>query len=342
MKLLHAWSTNKKSLSKTVHNADTIGLAPACGLQARISHIQRMSTHDGPGIRTTLFFKGCPLKCTWCHNPETIAPASLVQWHKRLCIGCKICVSHCANHNLQWQDNELTIKRDRCIACGACVLQCPAQALALVGKTVTIEHLLSSIMDDETFYRCSGGGITASGGEPLAQPAVVAALFQQCQNRGIHTALDTSGHAPFSAFEEVLPFVNLLLFDLKTLDPALHVEMTGCSNELILKNLTMIIEAKKQNRFSTFDIWIRTPIVPGVTDRVAALSAIGRLIDSMCGSFVSRWELCSFNTLAVDKYRLLGLPWRFEAARAPTPAQMQELATAAAESIVNPMVVHIV
>jgi pyruvate formate lyase activating enzyme len=268
-----------------------------------------MQTRDGPGLRTTVFFKGCPLRCAWCHNPESISPAPEIWWLAHACIACRTCIEVCPQDALELAPEGMRIDRERCNGCFRCVEACPAQAMEALRRDWTMPELLDEVLRDEAFF-AEGGGVTASGGEPLAQWPAVRELLAACEARGIHTALDTCGQAPPEALEAVLPHTRLVLYDLKIADPAAHARWTGHDNRRILENLRSV--ADETRRRDDLALWIRTPLIPEATATRENLAALARFVVEEIGDAVERWELCAFNPLCADKYRKLGQAWRFE------------------------------
>jgi pyruvate formate lyase activating enzyme len=287
----------------------------------RILHLQRLSTEDGPGIRTTVFFKGCPLHCSWCHNPESISALPQTQWFSARCIGCGTCVKTCPNGCLSMTSDGLRIDRARCEACGKCVEACPTGARELLGRSVTVEQALAELCKDRAYYEKSGGGVTLSGGEPTFQPDFAEALLRGLKEEGTSTALDTCGLCSTDNLERLLPHTDLVLFDLKLLDPVAHRQFTGTSNGQILKNLDYLREALP-SRYPATALWIRTPLIPGATDADANLSDIGRHLADRLDGTLARWELCAFNNLCRDQYTRLGLQWDYAATPLMTPAEL--------------------
>ncbi len=276
-------------------------------LTANILHLQRLSTEDGPGIRTTVFFKGCSLRCAWCHNPESISPKPQVHWLENRCIGCQTCIQTCPVRAIDWTEAGPLIDRARCDGCGLCAEACPANAMERLGTEVELEALARELVKDRAYFEKSGGGVTASGGEPALQSAFTAALFKHLQSSGVQTALDTCGLCSRQALKDMLLFTDLVLFDLKLMDPALHQHFTGQDNQRILASLLYI----RDNLTPGQSLWIRTPLIPGATATQENLAAIGGWIAQNLGGAVQRWELCAFNNLCRDKYRRLGLDWEF-------------------------------
>jgi pyruvate formate lyase activating enzyme len=277
--------------------------------RALILHLQRLSTEDGPGIRTTVFFKGCPLQCEWCHNPESISHKPQVHWLETRCIGCGLCVEACSSGSLNRDDG--TLKRDRslCTACGKCAGECPAGAQELLGKEVTLEELLAELVKDRVYYDKSGGGVTLSGGEPMLQPLFAANLLKALKENGINTAIDTCGLCAGSALEKVLLHTDMILYDVKEIDPGRHKELTGQDNRRILENLLLVRDHVKSHPGKV--LWIRTPLIPGATASRQVIERIGAYLHNNLGGAFQRWELCAFNNLCRDKYRRLGLDWKY-------------------------------
>ena len=238
--------------------------------------IKRFALHDGPGIRTTVFMKGCPLRCTWCHNPESQAAEPEIIFHAARCTGCGSCVEACPHGAIQIAQAVAVTDRNRCRGCGQCIAVCPTSARELVGYRRSVCDLASEIERDVAFFDESGGGVTLSGGEPLFQPEFSTAFLAECQTRRIHTALDTCGFAPWQDLKRVATHADLVLYDLKTLSDSQHQLWTGQSNTLIIDNLA---------RLSTLNrpIWIRIPFIPQLVENTEAWTRLGELIASLDG-----------------------------------------------------------
>jgi pyruvate formate lyase activating enzyme len=307
--------------------------------QGNILDIQRLSTEDGPGIRTTIFFKGCSLKCAWCHNPESISSRPQVHWILNRCIGCGTCSDVCPEGALSRSAAGLEFDREACTGCGECAAECPAAAIEQLGEGWLVSDLLAEVIKDRAYFETSGGGVTIGGGEPLLQPDFAAALLKRLNQQGIHTAVDTCGHCSAKAFRAILPQVDLILFDLKQIDPDLHTHFTGAGNQQIIANLEAVAAAMKVQSHPR-ELWIRTPVIPGATDSDENVSGIGRLIADRLGGHVQRWELLAFNHLCRDKYLRLGLRWEYDSAELLTADRMEGLARTARASGVDPSIVH--
>lgn len=274
-------------------------------LRAIVTNIFSLSTHDGPGLRSTVFFKGCSLKCVWCHNPETYHQYPETAWDTKKCIACKTCKKICPNGAIDFnKQRKYLIDKSVCMNCGKCVDECPSSALYLIGKNYSVDELYHQLLKDDLFIKKSNGGITFSGGEPALQYRFIEALSKKLKERKYHLALDTCGVAPIEAYDAILPFIDLVLFDIKEMNEGKHIDFTGASNQKVFNTLAFI-----QQKFPTIKIWIRTPIIPDMTDSTENIMAIGTFISKDLYGLVDKWELCAFNNLCNDKYTKLGLEW---------------------------------
>jgi pyruvate formate lyase activating enzyme len=277
--------------------------------------IRRFSVHDGPGIRTTVFLKGCPLRCVWCHNPEGLAAAPELVWRGERCVRCGACVAACPDGALRWNGDAPVLDAARCSICGACAEVCWAEARELVGRTMTAAAVLAVAERDRVFYEQSGGGVTVSGGEPLAQPAFLGALLAGCRARGLHTALDTSGEAPWEVLDRIRGLVDLFLYDLKLVSDLRHRRVTGVSNARILENLTALAGRGHA-------IVLRVPLVPGLTDDDCNVGAIGALAAELG---IARVVVLPFHRLGTAKYVRLGRPPPLPQPTPPTDERVTEV-----------------
>lgn len=258
-----------------------------------IFNIQRFSIHDGPGIRTVVFFKGCPLRCLWCHNPEgQIMKKEMVIWDDR-CIGCKTCFKTCPNSAVE--------DPSKCVLCGECVKECPADAREIVGKEMSIEEIMAEIEKDRIFYEQSGGGVTFSGGEPLFQYNFLISILKKCKDNGIHTAIETCGYSNWEILLSISKYTDLFLFDLKVMDDESHRKFTGVSNKMILENLKRLSSNHK-------NIIIRIPVVPGVNDNIENIKKTAEFVSSLG---IKEVHLLPFHKGGVDKYRRLRRDYKF-------------------------------
>ena len=238
---------------------------------AVVFNIQRFCISDGPGIRTSVFVKGCPLRCLWCHNPESQSASPVLSFTEHLCVGCGECLRVCQNH--LFEDGKHRIDRNACTACGKCADVCGG-ALEVMGKEMTAQEALHVVLRDRDFYETSGGGLTVTGGEPLAHPAFTLELLQLAKQNGLHTCIETCGYAPWETIESLIPYVDLFLWDVKETDPELHRQFTGVSSERILENLRRLDEAGAKTV-------LRCPLIPGCNARDEHLSGIADLANSL-------------------------------------------------------------
>ncbi|MBI2906836.1 MAG: glycyl-radical enzyme activating protein [Chloroflexi bacterium] len=275
--------------------------------------VQRYSLQDGPGLRTTVFMKGCPLNCRWCQNPESVRTHPELMTRDSKCVRLGRCAAACPSGAIVFQDAEgMSINREKCNLCFDCIDACPAGALRKVGDYLTIDQVMAEIERDELFYLRSGGGITVSGGEPLLQWPFVGGLLRACKSRGWHTALDTCGFAPWRALEKVLEHVDLVLYDIKHMDPRRHKEATGRSNRLILENVRRVPR--------NIRVWLRLPLIPGYNDSETNLRLVAQLAHEIGAEKVS---ILPFNRLAEGKYEQLGRPYAMAQTAPPSDVQLR-------------------
>jgi pyruvate formate lyase activating enzyme len=261
----------------------------------QIFNIQRYSIHDGPGIRTTVFLKGCPLRCFWCQNPESQSSRIQVLYNRAKCTLCGRCAEVCPSGATRLSDGHITIDRDRCTGCGECVGVCLNEARRIAGSHATVQEIMDEVMRDVKFYENSGGGVTLSGGEPLAQPDFALEILKNCKTYGLHTTIDTCGVADWATIETLLGYVDLFLFDIKVIDPEIHQRGTGRRNEQILEN-AIGISGRTPMR-------VRVPLIPGFNDSEEAILQIARFAKNELGS--PPIDLLPYNKFGEVKYELL-------------------------------------
>jgi pyruvate formate lyase activating enzyme len=279
--------------------------------------IRKFSIHDGPGIRTTVFLKGCPLQCAWCHNPESQSAEPELILRLNRCLRCGACVDACPEDAIRMGAEGPCTDRTRCEQCGLCVDACFSGARELAGREMTAAQVMAEIERDRPFYDESGGGATFSGGEPLLQPEFLLELLQACRADGIHTTLDTCGYAPWAVLDRILPYVDLFLYDLKTLDVGKHRALTGVSNGRIVRNLRALDEQGAE-------IVVRVPVIPGVNDGDEEMRAIGALVASLPS--VVRVELLPYHRIGVEKYGRMAREYSLPEVQPPSPEQIMALA----------------
>ncbi|MCD6363194.1 MAG: glycyl-radical enzyme activating protein [Synergistetes bacterium] len=268
-------------------------------LRGLIFDIKRFAVHDGPGIRTTVFFKGCPLSCPWCHNPEGRSFSEELCFFESRCIGCGICVKSCPFGAIFMKEGDSvpTTNREICKACGVCVEACPTGARKVAGKWYTVDELLCEIKKDIPFYDTSGGGVTASGGEPLTQAKFLSEFLKACKEIGVRTALDTSGYADWETISSLIDYVDLFLYDVKLIDGEKHKRWIGVPNEPILSNLKKLVQRGGR-------IFIRYPLIPGVNDSLEDIDSLGRFLSEIGG--IEEVDILPYHKLGVDKAKRLG------------------------------------
>ena len=265
-------------------------------MKAKIFEIKRFAVHDGDGIRTTVFLKGCPLKCVWCHNPEGLSLKPELAYYEHKCINCGECVSVCPTGAHKMENGSHTFDRSKCIACGKCVDACLGNALTLYGKEMSVQEILPILLEDKDFYKNSGGGVTISGGECLLYADFCLELLKVLKQNGVNTAVDTCGLVPQSSLEKVLPFTDVFLYDIKAFDSSVHKKCTGYGNEQIIKNLMFLDEKGAK-------IEIRIPYVPGFND--GEIENIGKFLSGLKN--IIKVRVLPYHNYAGSKYKSLGL-----------------------------------
>lgn len=290
--------------------------------------IKKYAIHDGPGIRTTVFFQGCPLACWWCHNPESQSPRPALLYRANRCVGCGTCVDACPQHAIELSptpngsgagDREIIAltNRDRCDVCGRCADVCYHGARIVSGKKMTVAEIIFEIERDLPFYDQSGGGVSFSGGEPLLQGKFLAALLRECRQREIDTVVDTSGFAPWDLIDSLLGDIDLFLYDLKLIDDDRHQEYTGVSNKLILRNLQRLAENGAR-------VEIRIPLIPGINDDVENLAGSADFISGLPN--ITAVELMPYHEIAAAKYESLRIPYLLPGTIPPSDSALQKAA----------------
>ena len=279
-----------------------------------IFDVKHFAVHDGPGIRTTIFLKGCPLRCLWCHSPESQSPLPEVAYYPNLCIRCGACVEACP-HGAQTLDTP-KILRELCTGVGRCAEECYAGATIMYGREASVGDILEEADKDRLLYETSGGGVTLSGGEPTMQPRFAATLLGALKERGYHTALDTCGHTEWGILEKVMADADLVLYDLKHMDSLTHEEITGVPNRLILANLERAAGSGKT-------LVVRVPVIPGYNDSPKNFKAMAGFLGGLKG--VEAVELLPYHNLGAPKYLALGREYPLEGLRTPEPGELRAL-----------------
>lgn len=290
-----------------------------------VFNIQRMSIHDGPGIRTTVFFKGCPLNCLWCSNPESQCAGLEISFIKNRCIGCGYCEQVCPQQIIH-ENNDYGIEdTGRCDLCMKCVEECCTGSRKVIGQEYTVEELHHEILKDKSFYDSSDGGVTFSGGEPFMQSDFLLEMLKCCKDSGLHTAIETTGETETEIMLEALELLDLVFFDLKHMNDRAHTELTGISNRKILGNLK--VAAENHN-----NIIVRIPVIPGLNDSDENIYSTAKLAADLS---VSALELLPYHNLGESKYRQLGREYTLSGIKNPSKERMEEIAGIAKQAIGN-------
>jgi pyruvate formate lyase activating enzyme len=281
-----------------------------------VFNIQKYSIQDGPGIRTTVFLKGCPLRCWWCHNPESLSPKPEIVILEARCRLCGECLRVCPHDAIFAANGGFKHDLEACALCGTCVEACPSGARQLVGTRMTVREVMAEILKDRIFYDDSRGGVTFSGGEPLMQPRFLKELLTACRAQGIHASVDTCGFGTREYLLSIAPLTDLFLYDLKAIDEAKHLQYTGVSNASILENVLALGRVHS-------NIWIRVPLVPGLNDDDKQLEDTARFAASIPG--VRQINILPYHKTAIHKFRRLGRPCRLEQIPDPTPERLEQV-----------------
>ncbi len=284
--------------------------------RGQVAGIKRFMIHDGPGIRTTVFLKGCPLRCLWCSSPQTWSPSPGLIYRGGQCLRCGTCEQACAQGAIRLSAAGVVIDRHRCTLCGACVDACPASAVDLDSRSMSASEIMEVIVQDQAFYEASGGGVTFSGGEPTTQPALLRSLLRACKRADIHTALETCGMFAWDAFLQLLPFLDLVLFDVKHPDPERHRQLTGQGNEIILENLRRIVREEK------LPIVVHVPLIPRHND---SQDELRELADCLLNAGARDIELLPFHTLGAHEYEEMGRAFPLAGLEAVSPMRLAEV-----------------
>jgi len=277
--------------------------------------IQRYSIHDGPGIRTLIFLKGCPLCCPWCSNPESQLPHSELRFVENLCKGCKRCIEVCPVHAIRDAKGSIQFDRNLCTVCGECATVCPTKAVSIVGEVKTVSDILEVLEKDRVFFEGSGGGLTLSGGEPLAQPKFAGAIMQAAKEKGFHTAIETTGYQHWDLVKPIILNSDIVLFDIKIMDAVRHEKTVGVTNKLILENAEKIADMRKQ-------MIIRVPIVPGFNDDFENLDKTLAFAERIG---VLEVHFLPYHRLGQQKYGQLGRFYQMDLVEPPGVEKMQKL-----------------
>lgn len=285
---------------------------------ALITEIERFALNDGPGIRTTVFFKGCNLKCSWCHNPETLSLRQDLHYHADKCISCYKCVYACPCKAQKRINNEHRYFRNICVRCGKCAEICYAGAMEISGKKMSVDEVMAEIVQDKSYYRTSGGGVTLSGGEVLCQMEFAGALTEACHREKIPVGIETNLCFPWENIKDFIGKLDLVMCDIKIMDPEEHKKWVGAENGMILENVRHLDE-------SGIPYIVRTPLIPGATDSDRNIGDIAEFLSELGGKNRIRYELLNFNPLGSSKYESLGKKNLFKDAKPLTAGRLDEL-----------------
>ena len=278
-----------------------------------IFDIKRFSIHDGPGIRSTVFLKGCPLSCRWCHNPESQSFKTELILRPERCLACGECAEVCPHGNIKLDEGKILQNKEDCVVCGTCITVCYPGVREIIGQEVSVQDVVDELARDRVFYEESGGGVTFSGGEPLCQPDFLEETLSSCKNAGLNTALDTCGSGPWKQLDRQIKSLDLVLYDLKILDDGLHKQYTGVSNAEILENFRRLTK-------TDVEIIVRRPVIPGINDSMEEINRLGKFLTETNGD--SKIDLLPYHALSLDKYKRLGREQLPAAWETPSPEVM--------------------
>jgi pyruvate formate lyase activating enzyme len=281
-----------------------------------IFDIQKYAIHDGPGIRTTVFFKGCPLHCWWCQNPEGQDPKPELIYRKSRCIDCGECAKNCPQEAISLVAEHVSINRENCVLCDNCSRACPSDALSIAGEQMSVKEILEEIEKDITFFNESGGGVTFSGGEPLLQHDFLNTLLIECKERDIHTIVQTCGFAPYEVVDRMRDNVDLFLYDIKIMDDGKHRKYTGASNGQILENLKKLAE-------NGSSIVVSFPIIPGINDDEKNVTRIAQFIRPLPN--IEQVNLLPYHRAGIEKYKNLGKPYKLDRIQPPSDQRIKSI-----------------
>ena len=285
-------------------------------LQGIIFNIMKYSIHDGPGIRTTVFFKGCPMKCWWCHNPESHKLQQIVVKYPDRCIGCGKCIKVCPTNAIYIEDDRMKFDTKKCIQCGKCVEVCYSESMEMIGNKMTVDEVMKEIEKDNVFYEESGGGVTFSGGEPFMQHEFLRELLIQCKKKDIHTVVDTCGFVKKDILVEISNLIDSFLYDLKIMNETEHIKYTGVSNKIILDNLKEITKLGRR-------VFIRIPVIPEINDDAENINGIAKHLASLSG--IEQINILPYHNIAMEKYKRIGEKYRLSKIKTPSDERMGEI-----------------
>jgi len=284
-----------------------------------VLNIQRYSIHDGPGVRTTVFLKGCPLRCLWCANPESQKTGIELMYDEKLCMQCRRCVETCVNGAIIWRDSRIELQRGDCVACGACAEACPTEALEMAGKSMSYEDVYKEAVKDEMFYRKSGGGVTITGGEPTLHMDFLEYMSRRCRENGIHISVETCGYCDEESIIKIGRLFDFIFFDIKQLDDRKHTTLTSGSNRKILANVRTLIE----RYYTDGNIVLRYPFIPGCNDSDEDMSALVIFWKSLNRNV--KIEVLPYHRLGIAKYKKLGREYKLQDAMPPRKERLSEI-----------------